>query len=272
MECLSELKKLQAALGFDRQAVGVKFFYDQEAYAQEPAKEPSTKMAYCVMVRIASTGRASKSTLKQHDCGGATRALGLTEPSEQFLTGAEYFDFGLYETKQVAHNVASHITLCSRKTYGVAIKPLSQYTEPPDVVLIITDSFNTMRIIQGYTYKFGCQASFKLQGNQAVCSECTAYPLETDAINISAFCSGTRYLAGWRQDELCIGIPFGKFLATCEGVYATINGAEQNERKQQILANIEEAGLEAPHIGQDEAYYIRYRKGQAPQKAQGQAP
>jgi uncharacterized protein (DUF169 family) len=117
-----------------------------------------------------------------------------------------------------------------------------------------------MRIIQGYTYKYGTQTNFKLAGNQAVCSECTAYPFETNSINISMFCSGTRYLAGWKENEIAIGLPYAKFLETCDGIFLSINGSEQNKNKKTILAKIRQNNLEDPGIKEDDAYFIRLSK------------
>jgi len=139
-------------------------------------------------------------------------------------------------------------------------KPLEEYKEAPDVVIIITNSYNAMRIIQGYTYKYGTQVNFKLAGNQAVCSECTAYPFESNSINISMFCSGTRYLAGWSNEEIGIGLPYGKFIETADGVYLTVNGSEQNKNKERIKQKLKDKNLTDPGIFKDEAYFIKERK------------
>jgi len=249
------LKKITSALEFKRKIVGVKFLFTEEEFIQAEAKALKVKMPYCVMVRMAGNGYSLKSTLATSGCGGGTRALGLESPSDEFSSGREYYSFGLYQDLAVAKNVVKNITFCQHRIYGVLTKPLAEFKEDPDVVIIVTNPYNAMRIIQGYTYKFGTQTNFKLAANQAVCSECTAYPYESNDINISMFCSGTRYLAGWGKDEMAIGLPYGKFLATADGVYRTINGSERNEEKARIRASLRLNQLEDPGIHDYEAYF-----------------
>lgn len=259
-DTLLALKKLKAALDIERQVVGIKFLFDQKAYEAAEAKSARHKIPYCVMVKLATHGYSLKATLETSGCGGGTRALGLEDTKPEFDSGCEYNSFGLYNDLAIAKNVVNHITFCKHKIYGVMTKPLEFYEEVPDVVIVITNSYNAMRIIQGYTYKFGTQTNFKIAGNQAVCSECTAYPFETNAINISMFCSGTRYLAGWKENEIAIGLTHSKFLQTCDGVFLSINGSEQNKNKETILAKIRENNLEDPGIKKDDAYFIRLAK------------
>lgn len=260
-EIKNALGKINSALNIERKIVGVKFLFTKEEYDHCNAPIAKAKMAYCVMVKTATRGVCLKADLSLFGCGGGTRALGLEQPTEEFKSGCEYNSFGLYKNLAIAKNVVNNITFCKHKAYGVLIKPMEEFKdEKPDVAIIITTPYNCMRIVQGYTYKFGTQTNFKLTGNQAVCAECTAYPFETNSINISMFCSGTRYLAGWGQDELGIGLPYDKFIDTCEGVYKTINGTEQNKRKTEIIDNLNKCGIENPGIYDDDAYFIRYER------------
>ncbi len=252
------LSKLTAALSLQRQVVGITFLPDQIDYDSYPLETARAKTSYCVMVKLATHGYAMKSGLAQHACDGGTRALGLEPPSPDFLSGEEYSCFGLYENQQVAKQVAQQITLCN-PVYGIAVQPLSTCINLPDVVLIVCNSYNAMRIIQGYTYYYGTNTAFKTAGNQAVCAECTAFPFQADTINVSFFCAGTRHLAGWGEDEVCIGLPYERFLKTCEGVYQSINGAEPNKTKDVIRRNIKKNELPDPGIQDDEAYFIRFK-------------
>ncbi|WP_130862001.1 DUF169 domain-containing protein [Bacilliculturomica massiliensis] len=248
---------LKAALGLERSPVGVKFLYTQEEYLAAGAPVLKARTPYCVMVRQASGGRAFKTDLSHSKCGGGTRALGLTVPGERFLTGEEFDGFGLYRDREVSRGVAGDLTFCSRPAWGVMTRPLEQYDEMPDVVILIVRPYEAMRILQGYTYQYGVCGSFKLAGNQAVCAECTAYPFETKGINLSLFCSGTRYLVGWKEEEMAVGICGERFAAAAEGVYRTVNGAETNGAKDMILARAAELGLEDPGIKRDDAYFMK---------------
>lgn len=248
---------VQAALGLERQPVGVKFLYTEEEYREADAPPLKARTPYCVMVRQSSGGWSFKTDLSRSKCGGGTRALGLTAPSEGFRTGEEFERFGLYRDREVAEKVARELTFCSRPAFGVMTKPLKEYAEMPDVVILIARPYQAMRILQGYTYAFGIQGSFKLAGNQAVCAECTAYPFETKSINLSVFCSGTRYLAGWGEDEMAVGISGERFVEVAEGIYGSANGAETNGAKEKILKRAAELGLPDPGIKKDDAYFMK---------------
>ena len=56
------------------------------------------------------------------------------------------------------------------------VRPLEDFTEAPDVVIIVSYPRNIMRLIQGYTYHFGTAQGIKMVGNQAICAEATAHP------------------------------------------------------------------------------------------------
>ncbi|SHI67542.1 DUF169 domain-containing protein [Lutispora thermophila] len=257
LDMKNALDKLNISLDLNRKVVGVRFLYTKKEFLEADAKEARTKIPYCVMVKIATHGFGLKATLETSGCGGATRALGLEKPKPEFESGCEYHSFGLYKDLTIAKNVVDNITLCKHEIYGVMVKPLEAFNENPDVVIIVTDAYNGMRIVQGYTYSYGTKTDFKLTGNQAVCSECTAYPYEKDSINISMFCSGTRYLAGWETTEMAVGLSYSKFLGTAEGVFRTINGAEGNSAKKHIKKKLEMTNLSNPGIYENDAYYIR---------------
>jgi len=101
-----------------------------------------------------------------------------------------------------------------------------------------------MRIVQGHAYHNGQVKNIKLAGMQAICQECTSYPFETNDINISLLCAGTRLLAQWEESELGIGMPFHKFSEIVDGIEKTINPIERNKNKRIIEEKIKENKLE----------------------------
>ncbi|KNF08395.1 hypothetical protein CLPU_7c00230 [Gottschalkia purinilytica] len=106
--------------------------------------------------------------------------------------------------------VQKDITYINHEIYGLEIRPLKDFIEKPDIVIMITNPYQSMRIIQGYTYQLGVHKNIKIAGNQVFCSECTATPYESNDLNISMLCSGTRYFAKWDNNEMTIGIPYNK--------------------------------------------------------------
>ena len=247
--------KANCALKLDRKIVGVKFLFTQEEFEKAEAKKLEVKMPYCVMVKVGMTGKAIKASFENFGCLSSARALGVLEIDEMVSSGRHYNKLGLYQDLATSKNVQNNMTMCKHRAYGVMIKPVEEYDENPDVVLIITNPYNAMRIIQGYTHIYGCNSSYKMIGNQAVCSECTAYPFESNNINVSLLCSGTRFMGGWGDDEMGIGLPFNKFISVVDGLYATLNLTEPNKKKLVIESRLKEQNRTDLEIVYDKNYY-----------------
>lgn len=256
-----DLDKISCALELSRQIVGMKFLFTEEEFTAAQAKTLKGKMAYCVMVMAATNGHAFKANAYNFGCFGGARALGIVALDELFISGRLYDSLGLYRDLSTAKNVVNNLTCCRHQAYGVMLKPLSEFSrETPDIVIIVANAYNAMRIIQGYSYSYGANTAFKLTGNQAVCSECTAYPFESNNINISTLCAGTRFKAGWKDEELAVGLPFNQFSGMTEGIYATINAVEPNEKKRAIEARIMEHARSDLIVEYDKNYFTgRYQ-------------
>ncbi|TCO74445.1 DUF169 domain-containing protein [Marinisporobacter balticus] len=262
----ADVEKAYAVLDLDRQIVGIKIVKSKSEFEQAQAKELTYPLAYCVAVKHAMKGIAVKMTRKLSGCGGSTRALGLIPPTESFYNGQDGCDLGLYQSPKLAASVARQMKYCPPDTYGVIIKPLEQFDTDPDVVLMVGDSYQIMRVIQGYSYIYGMQPNFNMLGNQAICVECTSYPLRTNQINVSLFCSGTRFLAKWRHTEVAVGIPFEKFEKVIEGVRLTVNAVEMNERKQVIQAKLAKLGYDGSEIRFNHTYYLKLEQDKQKQR------
>jgi uncharacterized protein (DUF169 family) len=249
------VKNMNLALKLDRKIVGVKFLFDEDEFKKADVKKLTGKMAYCVMIRTAMTGKAMKAAVDNFGCMGAARALSVVEPDEMSLSGRYYQRLGLYQDLATSKNVQRNMTFCRHKAYGIMVKPVEKYDEEPDVVLIVTNPYNGMRIIQAYTHVFGFNIAYKMSGNQAICSECTAFPFESNNINVSLLCAGTRFKAKWGDEEMAIGFPFNQFLSIVRGLYATLDLIEPNEKKAEIEVRFGEAGRTPPTIHYNKNYY-----------------
>lgn len=247
--------KANCSLELKNKIIGVKFLYSEDDFNSNDAQTLNNKMTYCVLVKLAMHGRSIKANFDNFACISSARALGIIKSDEKWLSGCQYLDKGMYQDLITSKKVVDNTTNIKQKVYGVILKPLEKYSSSPDVVIMVTSPYNIMRLIQGYTYTYGTYNNFKLIGNQAFCSECTAYPFESDNINISTLCAGTRYMAGWGKDEMALGIPFNKFAGMIEGLYNTINTIEPNEDKIIIAEKLKEAGRDDLTIEYDKNYY-----------------
>lgn len=255
-----DVKKAYALLELERKIVGVKLAKSREEYEHFEAKEIVSPVAYCVAVKTAMKGISLKFTKKTSGCIGCTRALGLEPASDSFYDGSQACSLGLFKKQEIAASVSEQMKICPPDTYGVIVKPLELFEEEPDLVLMVGNSKNVMRIIQGYTYVYGMQPNFNLTGNQAMCAECSSYPLMTDAINISMFCSGTRFLAKWKETEVAVGMPYHRFSKVVEGIRLTVNAVEMDNRKHVIKEKLEKLGYDGNEIRFDYTYYLELER------------
>ncbi|MEM3402415.1 MAG: DUF169 domain-containing protein, partial [Candidatus Hadarchaeales archaeon] len=102
-------------------------------------------------------------------------------------------------------------------TKCVVVAPLEKMDQDPDVVIVITDPARMMEVVQ-VLYRatrrrleanMSCEAS-------AIAGEATAIPFMEKRPNLTLLCGGARTIAGYRENELAMGIPFDIFLKLCE--------------------------------------------------------
>lgn len=249
------IDKVHCALALKRKITGIKFLFDHDEFEQAEAKPLTTKMPYCVMVKRAMLGHDIKAVLKDFGCMASARVLGIIKPDEFFLSGRHYNRLGLYQNLTVSKHIRRNMTICQHQAYGVMVKPLENFTTEPDTVLMVCTPFEAMRLIQGHTHQFGYNTTFKIAGNQAICSECTAYPFESGDINISMLCAGTRFMAGWKEEELAIGLPFHRFMPLVEGLWYTLNPTETDRKKKHIEARLSQSKRSDLTIEYGKNYY-----------------
>ena len=253
--------KLNILLNFDREIVGVKFVYDEKDWGRYAGKEFNGPAKYCVAVKAASAGTAIKMRYDKCSCVGADRALGFRDPLPEYFTGESACRLGLFDDPAISAKVSADTKMMKKGTYGVVVKPLGELEEAPDCVIIITNSYNAMRIMQGYANQFGLEKGVTLSGNQALCVECTANPLLRDDVNISMLCSGTRFYAQWKETELGVGIPYSKLEGVVTGIRKTVNAIEMDERKGQIIEALQERGENTDDLVMGHTYYFDKKRG-----------
>lgn len=247
----------QILLRLKDKAVGIKFLRTEDDYERDTSQAIKKTMPYCVAVRCAVKGHAIKLSSRTNRCPGSNRALGLCRPEEDYYSGERGYSLGLYKDQSLAEKVAKDFCICKETCYGVAVKPLDDWTEQPDCVLVIADAYRIMRIVQGYAYHFGVQPHFNMTGNQGICIECTSNPYCNDTLNVSMLCSGTRYNAGWGDDMLGVGMSYAVFERIVDGLYQTVNSTEPDEKKKAIQRELQKKGYHTDHIRIGEAYYMK---------------
>lgn len=248
---------LNCVLNLRRKPVGVKLFFDEEEYNEVEWNEPKSSLSYCCMVEKATRGKAFKGRLKHLNCDGGTTALALEPSNTRIESGQEYFSYNLYSTVAVARRIREGVAGLYRtgaKTYGIGVAPLEDFRITPDVVILITNPYQAMRLQQGYVYHTGERITATLAAMQGICSEVTVEPYLEGRMNISTLCPSTRFLAKWEDEEMSIGIPFEKFISTVQGVLATLNTTDSVKNKEEIAKRFEEKNKDASFITYAKSY------------------
>ncbi len=231
------VRRLSLALNLQRQVVGVRFLYTWAEFQDSPLPQFRHRTRFCYMVMRASQGECLKSDLSNFGCGCAREALGL-EPEDPTTTSGEmYYGCGLYASRAIAKQVQDEVVRIPQHIHGIEVGPLDQL-EQADLVILVANAFQVMRIVQGYVHFFGVPKHLGMAGNQGVCSDLAARPFVKNDLNLSVLCAGTRRACKWGEGELGVGMPINLFAPVADGVLRTLNNIETPEAKDRILSNL----------------------------------
>lgn len=223
---------LRATLLLPGRPVGVRLFADAAEFDAWPADRPEEPTFYCAGIRKATLGQRLKLAATDISCDTSPRILGL-EPGfrdrdfvESYVTG------GLYKDLTVAESVLKDVVTLEAMA-GVGMGPLASFgaDAPPDVVIIATTPYGAMRTVQAGLYS-GERVRSDSIGMHGTCAESTALPYVTGDVSVSLLCSGTRYVAGWEEELLSIGIPMARLASIVAGLVGTAERFETDERKE----------------------------------------
>lgn len=254
MNCEKICELLSVSLDLDRDIIGVKFLETEEDFKNEDSIEITKPFRYCVMIKSALSGKSVKINKDNFKCNGSGVTFGYWDVPKNYFD--ENSKSSLHRDSEVSLNVKKNMYIYDKKTYGMVAKPLNMFKDSePDVVIMVTNSYNAMRIAQGYTYNFGLKKDINIAGNEAICLETTLVPIMEEDMNISMLCAGTRYAAGWKDDEVSIGISKEKINGVVDGLINTINTIEPNYKKKQIISKNGSDIINGVKITMDSAYF-----------------
>ena len=220
--CVDSLKQ---EIGIIREPVGITLLFTEEDYENYPIEEVKHGSTYCVMVkRAAVDGKGIKCRLEHNKCDGATTAFAMEPSTEHIESCKEYFSYKLYSSVAVARRMRGAIKSLHRmpvSTYGLAIVPLKDCVKTPDVIIMMTNPLQSMRLVQGYEYFTGKKPVVDMGAMQGMCSELTVSPYLTGEMNVSVLCPSTRMLCKWNENDMAVAVPFELFEMITRGVVAT---------------------------------------------------
>jgi uncharacterized protein (DUF169 family) len=242
-ELIKDTERFSVVLGLERRIIGIRFLLIQQEYDASDAAPIEFRMTYCRMLYNAMKGRKIKATKSDFTCQGGPEMLGLRPLTNYEQAGKQFDTFRLYEDMAVAHAAQHDLLPIDHISYGVEIGSIEQM-ERADVVIIVSDAYQAMRIIQGYTYHYGMASHIGTIGNQGACSDLTARPYMTNDINLSLLCAGARQSMNTTDGEVGIGMPMHIFRTVVRSVLATVNAAQNDLRKKEIQKRAEASGID----------------------------
>lgn len=254
MDIKHSVDLIESYLDLDRKPVGVKFFFDQEEFDNFEVSQRDRKVTYCNSVQLASKGQSMKLTKENQACPNGAMALNFKEVPEPMANGKGRASKNMYHSVEVSKSINDDMLFLKKEPVGMSVMPLENYKQDPDVVILVGKSYNIMRMLQGHAYFNGYTNNLRTIGLQAVCQDLTTYPYNTNDINITLLCPGTRLVADWQIDEIGIGVPFEKWYQVVEGVKETANPFERDKKKSGIEARLKERGLDASGVKFNENY------------------
>lgn len=248
MDIKTSVDLIQSYLDLERKPVGVKFFFNKDEFDEFEIPQRNHKVTYCNAVQLASKGKSMKFKKENHGCPNGAMALKMKEVPEPIASGKGRLSKNIYNDLEISKSISDEMLFLEEEPVGIVVMPLENYNINPDVVVVVSKSYNIMRMIQGNGYFNGYTNNLKTVGLQAVCHDLTTYPYNTKDINITFLCPGTRLVADWEMDEIGMGIPFEKWFEVVEGVKETANPFERNNKKLEIEKRLIENRLDATEI------------------------
>lgn len=231
--------KLRKALRLERRIVGVHFLTYRQEYDTSSFVPMQGKRSFCSMVHLASNGEKMKVQGENFSCQGGAESLGVFDQPEVTTSGRFFYECGLYGSRALARQVHDGMQHIEHRVYGIEVAPLEEMGIA-DIVILIGNARQMMRIIQGYSNKFGTARHLSTVGNQAMCSDLVAKPFVNNDINLSLMCAGARRNTQCTDGEMGTGFPIQYMRPLTEGVLITLNLVERNEEKKRILESLED--------------------------------
>ncbi|MDR2967171.1 MAG: DUF169 domain-containing protein [Methanobacteriaceae archaeon] len=198
-------KNFKKELKLENSPVAIKFVLKKEDMP-ENIKKIDNKLRHCEMVKKASEGEIFHATSSEQLCKGGSAALGLEKLPEKIKSGVFYYELGRFKSIGSAKRTLDKIPKIDLNSYGIIYSPLELADLEPDIVVIIANPIQAMKLSQAIVYTLGGRVEASFSGIQSVCADAVAGPFINQRPNISLGCTGSRKFAKISDEELIIGL------------------------------------------------------------------
>lgn len=198
-------KKLKDNLGLDRSPVALKFVLNKEDLPED-IKKIDNPVRHCEMVTRASRGEMFYATSQDQSCKGGAAAIGMGKAPQKLKTGEFYYELGRFSSIGAAKRTMDSIPKIDMEIYATIYAPLEEATFHPDVIIVISNPAQAMKLAQALVYTLGGRLEADFAGIQSICADAVAGPFMRKTPNFTLGCSGSRQFAGIEDQEIIVGL------------------------------------------------------------------
>lgn len=198
-------RKIKENLGLSKSPVAIKFVLREEDIP-EGIKKIDENIRHCEMVQKAAQGDTFYATAEEQACKGGAAALGLMEAPEKVQTGEMYQSLGRFSSLGSAKRTMEEIPKIEPMIYALIYAPLEKADFDPDVIVVISNPAQAMKLAQAMVYTLGGRVEADFSGIQSICADAIAGPFTRKRPNITLGCSGSRKFADIKPEEVIVGM------------------------------------------------------------------
>ncbi len=196
--------KLKGALGLEGSPIAISFATE----APEGVEQMKGRARLCQMLdKVRLQGASFYTISENHECDGGAYSCGLRMPSERLKTG-EFLskDLGLFGSKRAARRfISSNPRIEFGTVKVVSFSPLEKAKFEPDVVVLICNAKQGMKIAEAFAYESGKKTT-GLTG-PPICSAVVVAPFLSGEVIYSLGDSGARKFMKIKDENIFVGIP-----------------------------------------------------------------
>ncbi|MCK9151687.1 DUF169 domain-containing protein [Methanobacterium alcaliphilum] len=198
-------QKIKESLNLEKSPVAIKFVL-REKDLPEGIDKIESPMRHCEMVQAASQGNIFYATASAQACKGGAAAIGIGEAPAKLKTGEFYYDLGRFSSLGSGKRTIDSIPKIDMDVYAILYSPLEKSNFDPDVIVIIANPAQAMKLSQALVYTLGGRVEADFSGIQSICADAVAGPFMRKRPNITLGCSGSRQYADIKDDEVIVGL------------------------------------------------------------------
>lgn len=199
----------------------------------EGYSEPEKNLRHCQSIMKARKGESFVIPADKHACVVGGSSLGILPTPDKVASGEFHKNIGMFESAEAAAEmVAKRPAFEPESRVATVVSPLKDAKVEPDVVILVDRPETVYWIIPASTYFKGGRVNFSSAAFQATCADTTILPTLTGEINISLGCFGCRRATDIEDDEMLLGIPFGKLEEVVSALENIYEGPMQKARQK----------------------------------------